>query len=93
MGRDLRFRGRPAWVAGRAQTREAGFELLGQFERNRAAAANALSGKASGDTTSTVWDLIEHSLLTPGFVELAPKTRQDYRCASRLVAGIPLAAM
>jgi len=52
-----------------------------------------LIGQASGDTTTTVWDLIEHSFLTSGFVELAPKTKQDHRCASRLVVGIPLAAM
>ncbi len=76
-----------------AQTREAGFELLAQFERDRVAAAKASSGKAAGDTTTTVWDLIGQSFLTPGFAKLAPKRQQDYRYASRLITGTPLAAM
>ena len=76
-----------------AQTREAGFELLAQFERDRLTAAKASSGKAAGDTVTTVWDLVEHSFLTPGFAKSAPKTQQDYRYASRMLAGTALAAM
>jgi len=76
-----------------AQTREAGLALLTQFERNRVEAEKISLGRAAGDRTTSVWDLIEHAFCTPSFAKLAPKTQQDYRYAARLIAGTPLASM
>ena len=86
-------RWRPTRAAAEAAVRQAGLDKLAQLARARQAQAEASRATAEGDTVTTVTDLIGQVLASPGFAKLAPKTRQDYRYASRYVVTAPIGGM